>query len=90
MELSVRYYYVSVRYDKFIKRRFRSLRIAYEDNQAGLLKKQCIIQVRILLFGEIYEGSWGIFDYRFSIDYLLQEIIDSGIRIERKCGVGEI
>jgi len=62
MELSVRCYYVSVRYDKFIKRRFRSLRIAYEDNQAGLLKNKCIIQVRILLFGEIYEGSWGIFD----------------------------
>jgi len=27
---------------------------------------------------------------RFSIYYLMREIIDSKIRIERKCGVGEI
>jgi hypothetical protein len=38
MELSVRYYYVSVSYDKFIKRRFRSLRIIRGEDLQGLFK----------------------------------------------------
>jgi len=90
MELSVRCYYVSVRYDKFIKRRFRSLRIAYEDNQAGLLKNNASFRFGFFSLEKFMKARGEFLIKGFSIDYLLQEIIDSRIRIERKCGVGEI
>ncbi len=57
MELSVRCYNVSVSYDKFIKRKFRTLPITHEDNLQGLIKKQCILLNRILPYQENFMNT---------------------------------
>jgi len=55
MEISVRCYYVSVSYDKFIKRRFRSLRIIRGEKLRGLLKNNASPGIGYSLFGQISE-----------------------------------
>jgi len=73
MELSVRCYYVSVSYDKFIKRRFHSLRITREDFLQDFQKHMHYFRIRFIPVWKICEYQREIFDKRFSTAHIYRE-----------------